>query len=93
MTFYVQETILTSYDTSLYFYTLVTGIEQGKLVNSHNNMLNAGGKNTTTLRILNYPPVPDDTAPGAVRCGEHSDYGSITLLLQDTMGGLEVKIK
>lgn len=26
-----------------------------------------------------------------IRCGEHSDYGTITLLFQDTMGGLEVK--
>ena len=27
---------------------------------------------------------------GQVRCGEHSDYGSITLLFQDGVGGLEV---
>ena len=27
-----------------------------------------------------------------VRCGEHSDYGSITLLFQDGVGGLEVKL-
>ncbi len=28
--------------------------------------------------------------PGQLRCGEHSDYGSITLLFQDDAGGLEV---
>jgi isopenicillin N synthase-like dioxygenase len=28
---------------------------------------------------------------GQVRCGEHSDYGTLTLLFQDTSGGLEVK--
>jgi len=27
-----------------------------------------------------------------LRCGEHSDYGSITLLIQDREGGLEAKI-
>jgi len=30
--------------------------------------------------------------PGQIRCGEHTDYGTITLLFQDTVGGLEVKV-
>jgi isopenicillin N synthase-like dioxygenase len=25
-----------------------------------------------------------------IRCGEHTDYGSMTLLFQDDVGGLEV---
>ncbi len=29
--------------------------------------------------------------PGLIRCGDHFDYGTITLLFQDSMGGLEVK--
>jgi isopenicillin N synthase-like dioxygenase len=28
---------------------------------------------------------------GTTRCGEHSDYGSLTFLFQDKLGGLEVK--
>merc|ERR1711962_128309 len=50
-------------------------------------------ENCTTLRSIHYPPIPDGLAarPGIVRCGEHSDYGTITLLFQDSMGGLEVK--
>lgn len=48
-------------------------------------------KNMTTLRTLYYPALTDDDVkPGAVRCGAHSDYGTITLLFQDEMGGLEV---
>ena len=46
------------------------------------------------LRLLHYPPVKKSIFkenPNQVRAGEHSDYGSITLLFQDNKGGLEVK--
>ncbi len=29
--------------------------------------------------------------PGVTRCGEHFDYGTLTFLVQDDIGGLEVK--
>lgn len=48
------------------------------------------------LRLLHYPPITisdGETLRGAVRCGEHSDYGFITLLFQDDVGGLEVNTK
>jgi isopenicillin N synthase-like dioxygenase len=47
-----------------------------------------------TLRLLHYPAVDKkvfQVNPGQVRAGEHSDYGSITLLFQDSRGGLQVK--
>ncbi|CAK7211862.1 hypothetical protein SCUCBS95973_001268 [Sporothrix curviconia] len=47
-----------------------------------------------TLRLLHYPAVSRDVFranPNQVRAGEHSDYGSITLLFQDGRGGLQVK--
>ena len=31
-----------------------------------------------------------DLQKGQIRLGEHSDYGTITLLFQDQVGGLEV---
>ena len=43
-----------------------------------------------TLRLLHYPPLEQLPKPGQVRAGEHSDYGSFTLLFQDQVGGLEV---
>lgn len=49
--------------------------------------------NGSTLRCLYYPPVTPDmeVMPNQIRCGEHSDYGSITLLFQDSIGGLELR--
>lgn len=49
-------------------------------------------RNCTTLRTLYYPPLQsdDEIEDMPMRCGEHSDYGAITLLFQDTTGGLEV---
>ena len=46
----------------------------------------------TAARVLHYPPLPSDVVikPGQLRCGEHVDYGSITLLFQDPTGGLQV---
>ncbi|XP_014340757.1 uncharacterized protein SI:DKEY-10O6.2 [Latimeria chalumnae] len=47
--------------------------------------------NGTTLRTLYYSPVDvSSVKEQQIRCGEHSDFGSFTLLFQDTSGGLEV---
>ncbi|KAJ7676988.1 thymine dioxygenase [Mycena polygramma] len=45
------------------------------------------------LRLLHYPSVPtaDLENDAVVRIGQHSDFPSITLLLQDEVGGLEVE--
>lgn len=43
------------------------------------------------LRVRNYPAQPVPPAPGQIRAGAHSDYGSLTLLAtEDKPGGLQV---
>jgi isopenicillin N synthase-like dioxygenase len=42
----------------------------------------------TLFRIFNYPVPPEPSAWGV---GEHTDYGLLTVLLQDDAGGLEVR--
>ena len=49
-------------------------------------------ENKTTLRLLYYPVVKN-LREGQLRLGEHTDYGTITLLFQDQVGGLEVLSK
>ena len=49
-------------------------------------------KNKSSLRLLHYPALPDDynIRPGQIRCGEHVDFGSITLLFPECVDGLQV---
>ncbi|KAJ3391800.1 hypothetical protein HDU84_005362 [Entophlyctis sp. JEL0112] len=53
-----------------------------KFINNHDN----------TLRLLHYPRVPaDEFTDLSRRCGAHCDYGALTFLFQDAVGGLEVR--
>ena len=44
---------------------------------------------TVLFRGFHYPPAPPDSDDWGV--GEHTDYGLLTLLLQDDNGGLQVR--
>ena len=43
-----------------------------------------------TLRVLHYPA---SSSAGEIGAGEHTDYGNITLLATDDVGGLEVRTR
>lgn len=44
----------------------------------------------TALRLIHYPPTPKDRPDDLFGANQHTDYGFITILSQDAIGGLEV---
>lgn len=64
---------------------LALDVPESFFVDCHN------GENVT-LRFLHYPSIATDTVEDAqMGAGAHTDYGMLTLLLQDDVGGLEVR--
>ena len=60
---------------------LSLGQDKDYLTSRHERVL--GKENWSKIRSLFYPPVEaSQIRPGVVRCGEHSDYGTITFLFQ-----------
>jgi len=45
------------------------------------------------LRFLNYPEQAKAPLANQIRAGAHTDYGSLTILLQDNVGGLQVQTR
>ena len=45
------------------------------------------------IRYNYYPTITDLSIvkKGQLRCGEHTDWGAFTFVIQDDVGGLEVK--
>ncbi|CAL8097877.1 unnamed protein product [Orchesella dallaii] len=77
---------------------LYLGIVEDELVKRHTNMRDRNVRSQTNMRSSMYShfesltkkrkAIPEDPS---IRCGEHCDWHTITLLFQDDIGGLEVK--
>jgi len=46
---------------------------------------------TTALRLIHYPPAPAERPTDLYGSQPHTDYGFLTILAQDSIGGLEVR--
>ena len=47
----------------------------------------------TSTALYHYPPLGEGTAENALGAGEHTDWGVLTILLQDDVGGLQAQTK
>jgi isopenicillin N synthase-like dioxygenase len=50
-------------------------------------------KPMATLRLLHYPPSGDPIVSGQLGAGVHTDYGNVTILATDEVGGLMVRTR
>jgi len=50
------------------------------------------GEPNASVRLLHYPPQTSSVATDHFGCGAHTDWGLITILLQDDCGGLEIDV-
>jgi isopenicillin N synthase-like dioxygenase len=54
-------------------------------------LLPAFERPTTWLRLLHYPPLPSESPSDLFGSAPHSDFGCLTILAQDEVGGLQVQ--
>ncbi|MAI58548.1 MAG: 2OG-Fe(II) oxygenase [Rhodobacteraceae bacterium] len=55
------------------------------------SVLSAFDRATIWLRLLYYPPVSKETSSDVYGSAPHTDFGCLTLLAQDNVGGLQVQ--
>lgn len=79
-------------ETILRCIALYLGLSGDALLKRHTHLYDRTVPTQTVMRSSMYSPLEGikKIAEGAIRCGEHCDWHTITLLFQDMVGGLEV---
>ena len=57
------------------------------------SILNSFETPTIWLRLLHYPPIPKSSPNDLYGSAPHTDFGCLTILTQDGIGGLQVQTK
>ncbi|MGA1599774.1 MAG: isopenicillin N synthase family dioxygenase [bacterium] len=65
-------------------FALDLGLEEGYFADKHSKPL-------AQLRLLHYPELDISAFPDQQGAGAHTDYGSVAILTQDSVGGLELR--
>ncbi|KIW04322.1 uncharacterized protein PV09_04614 [Verruconis gallopava] len=66
----------------------------GEALGEGDVFVRATRKSFWVFRMIGYPPLQGGDAHEGISCGEHTDYGCVTLLLaDDTVGALQVQAK
>ena len=76
----------------IYLLNMALPVNDPKFLTNQHKFISDTKGNSTISRLLYYPPIksPGEIQKHQLRCGEHSDYGTLTLLFQDEAGGLQV---
>jgi len=69
----------------------LTGLALDAIGVEDKSILSAFETPTTWLRLLHYPPTPPSSPEDLYGSAPHKDFGCLTLLAQDDVGGLQVQ--
>lgn len=86
-----RETVVAYEQAMLQLAQRVTNVVADVLADSNREMPGSFERPTTWLRLLHYPSQPPTAPDDLYGSAPHTDFGFITLLAQDDVGGLQVQ--